>query len=217
LGVQQTTGVIERWADQSGQGRDASQATPAARPTYLSNWKSGKPALKFDATDDSLKNTTSSIFGSGDDITLFVVGARDVDPDAVQLNDKWFGLLAPVKNHSFQTVRVANTLYYFTDGSSSDVPTLEKFEIATNPAYIMWASDGEGGSTTLLVRIKGSARTAIKDMPDFPDGVTGYEISGRNNDFCAKKIGEVIAYNRLLSVAEIAQVEKHITDFWGAF
>jgi hypothetical protein len=217
VGISKEASSVTSWADQSGSGRDVSQPVAAARPTFLGNWKGGKPAVHFDATDDVLQNTNSQILGSGDDMTLFVVGARNTDPDTTELNDKWFGLAATGKRHRFQTTTVSGSHYVFTDDSSTNVSPTMAFGFATNPVYLMWASDGTGGATTMLVRVNGAMLPTSNDMPSFPDTVSGFEVGGANNNFGGKKIGELIAYNRVLSGPEIAQVEAYIVDFWGAF
>ncbi len=43
------------WADASGQGNDATQATAALRPTYRTNMLNGKPVVRFDGADDYLR------------------------------------------------------------------------------------------------------------------------------------------------------------------
>lgn len=63
LGVTQS-GTISAWADQSGNGNNASQGTSGFRPTYLSASTDNKPAASFDGGDDQLDVTDSGTIGS---------------------------------------------------------------------------------------------------------------------------------------------------------
>lgn len=62
--------AISSWADISGNGRSASQATSINRPTFLANWRNGQPAVNFNGaaqsqfltTDLSAKSSKAAIF-----------------------------------------------------------------------------------------------------------------------------------------------------------
>lgn len=45
---------VGTWADQSGNGRDFTQATASLKPTYKANILNGKPVVRFDGVDDLL-------------------------------------------------------------------------------------------------------------------------------------------------------------------
>ena len=70
-------GFVKTWHDQSGNGRDASQATFANQPKIVSSGslvlEEGKPAIRFDGTDDWLSVSLSSL----SPWSVFAVQARD--------------------------------------------------------------------------------------------------------------------------------------------
>lgn len=52
---------VSNWADQSGNGYDAVQATGSNQPKYVANVLNGQPCIRFDGSDDFLiSNITSS-------------------------------------------------------------------------------------------------------------------------------------------------------------
>jgi hypothetical protein len=57
-------GLVKTWHDQSGNGRDASQATAADQPKIVDSGslvtEGGKPALEFDGTDDRFTVSSST-------------------------------------------------------------------------------------------------------------------------------------------------------------
>ena len=61
-----TNGFVTTWYDQSGNGNDATQTTASSQPKIYDSIsgvieENGKPAVKFDGTDDFLSNTFPSI------------------------------------------------------------------------------------------------------------------------------------------------------------
>jgi len=66
--------AVATWPDTSGNGRDATQTTPADRPTYRTGIYNGKPAVRFvDASEDRL--VTGSITALPQPNTVFLVGS----------------------------------------------------------------------------------------------------------------------------------------------
>lgn len=61
------------WPDISGNGRNATQGTPANRPAIITNALNGRQVRRFDGTNDFLTQGYRSIFRNIAGITLFVV------------------------------------------------------------------------------------------------------------------------------------------------
>lgn len=59
-----TAGPISSWTDQSGNGRNATQATSGKRPVKVLNTLNGLPVLRFDGTDDELETASFQTFPS---------------------------------------------------------------------------------------------------------------------------------------------------------
>ncbi|MDD2599459.1 MAG: hypothetical protein PHO37_09555 [Kiritimatiellae bacterium] len=75
-----TAGGVTNWLDQSGMGRNATQATAAKQPTVQANALNNLPAIRFDGTDDLLGYDGSFFAGSA--YTIFVVEGRRSNKNA---------------------------------------------------------------------------------------------------------------------------------------
>lgn len=53
--------AVATWSDLSGNGRDATQATEAAKPVYKVDIVNGKPVVRFDGVDDYIETTSVTI------------------------------------------------------------------------------------------------------------------------------------------------------------
>lgn len=71
-GVTSSGGLVSSWADQSGNGNNAVNATSGQQPSLISNAVAGKPALRFDGIDDSLISVTGALTGNTPH-TIFLV------------------------------------------------------------------------------------------------------------------------------------------------
>ena len=58
--ITESSGAVSSWADKSGNGRDVTQATPAAMPTTGANTQNGYNVLTFDG-GDKLEKSASAI------------------------------------------------------------------------------------------------------------------------------------------------------------
>lgn len=58
------SGLIVTWYDQSGNGRDATNATTTQQPLYVASGQNSKPTMRFDATDTNLATAAFISFPS---------------------------------------------------------------------------------------------------------------------------------------------------------
>lgn len=78
FGVTLANQRVTRWQDRSGVGNDATQPDPAVRPSVMSDWHGGNPAITFDAISSVLVMPSGfADFSKG--LSLFVVA--DVTSD----------------------------------------------------------------------------------------------------------------------------------------
>ena len=66
-GLTVQSGLVARWADQSGNGNDAVQGTLNAQPRLVAGAANGLPAIQFDGSSDALRvaNSTTLMLGNG--------------------------------------------------------------------------------------------------------------------------------------------------------
>jgi hypothetical protein len=78
-------GFVTKWYDQSGNGRDATQATAVNQPQIVSAGsvilKNGNPCIQFDGTNDDLINTSTNEITTGTIIS--VVSSDSITQDSV--------------------------------------------------------------------------------------------------------------------------------------
>lgn len=65
--------AISSWVSSDSNAWDAAQATAAKQPTYRTNVKNGKPAVRFDGTDDLLVVTPNTPLTTANSGAVFVV------------------------------------------------------------------------------------------------------------------------------------------------
>ena len=76
-GLTEEAGVVSAWNDQSGNFNNALQTDPAKRPFAIAGAINGKPALRFDGSNDSLVAASSPTLAITGDITSFFVVKYD--------------------------------------------------------------------------------------------------------------------------------------------
>jgi len=84
---------VSRWADQSGNGNDAVQATGSAQPMWVDNQLNGKPIVYFNASD-FLQISATPVLGS-----FFIVLNYDCPPYTAHFNGYSAILKASISNY----------------------------------------------------------------------------------------------------------------------
>jgi hypothetical protein len=207
--------AVETWTAQAGYS--ATNGTAAARPLYVASWKNGKPALDFDGTDDELLGTGAALIADGGAYTLYVVGAKDNDPDAANYNDQIFriGLVSAVFHK--HVIQLVGGTRYIAGDALVDISPGSAFGCGTNPFYAAWLEPGSANADTVGFRINGSARTASGGQLRDLSSSTGYRVGGVSTAYLNGKVGEVILVSGVATPAQITAVEGYLTRFWGAF
>jgi hypothetical protein len=205
---------IARWEDRSGNARHFSQATVNSRPTLATAGLNSKATIFFDGTDDFLDATYSRPYAAQ---TLFLVVRVDLAKAQIGI---FAESQAAASDQSLYLPAVAGTtsIGSTTDGSatrrSASAYTLATYYIAT------FTHSG----TTIANYLNGVAAVAEGDT--FPGGtynVARARLGGRINSNGTNvsgvnlqgSIGEVIAYDRLLTTSERDTVHAYLSTKWG--
>jgi hypothetical protein len=213
-GVGQVSGVVSKWADQSGHGRDALQTSTNLRPKLVDNALAGKPALVFDGDElagDYLRLPTLEVdFAKG--VSIFVAGQ--------------------------QTSAAGDTpcegFFEASNGSEIDdihLGTWQKaliFEVAalyvndTNFPLLFDKPQLLGAvlDPSRTVQVRRNSNTVGSGEADLP------ALTGRTQVFLGHSlyneckplhgvIGEVILYSRAVTDPELLQIESYLQQRWG--
>jgi hypothetical protein len=216
MGVTLGTGV-SAWADQSGKGRHCTQGTGSQQPSVVASWKNGKPALEFTpASNQILTNASGAILANGAAYSLFMVAAKDQDPDSVAYNDQCFRVTASTNFHKLSVMQIGGVRYIAGDTGADVGLTAGTYGCGTNPFYASWVEPGDTDANPTAFRINGALKTTASTLADL-NGVTGYQVGGLSASYFDGKVGEVVLVSGVATAAQIAAMEAYHVSFWGTF
>lgn len=198
---------VSTWTDQSGNGKDATQASASLRPAYQTNQQNGLPMIRCDGVDDIMEGT---------------------NPLTTTGNFSFFAVAR--KNSGYTST---NESTYCSLGLNSWYG-LSLYTTAFNPGFLAypsaWVSEGSAvgdntthyqtlirSSTTQTYRRNGANTLTSTASANTPSA--NYQI-GRHTDItffrrAKDSIGEILVYNKALSTTERDQVETYLKNKWG--
>lgn len=195
------TGVSE-WRDKSGNGRTFTQSTANNQPLVSSTQQNGKALLEFDGTNDRLTATGNWLQIAN--CTLFAAFKRNAGVYGGIIASSGNGDNSPgiLVDSSSPAIRGYNNFSLTAAGSIAAFHVLSG--TVTNGATVAFTngtqSDSDAASGTLGV--------------DQTTTVIGtYRTSAAN--YFNGLIGEILAFNRVLSVSERQSVERYLGKKWG--
>jgi len=188
------------WADQSGNGRHASQSTAGFRPTLQLAELNGQPVLRFDGTDDYLLNTAFAI-SQPDTLAVVVKHPTPTDGAFRNLTDSH---LNDRQLLSKQNAAGSNHRLVYAGGFLSGSTPSSAFEI--------WTAIYNGASSALYVNgildASGDAGT---------QGMDGYHIGADAGpgSFSNVDLAEMIRVPRALTVDERGALHAYLGQKYG--
>jgi len=212
--------AVETWADQSGNGFDATQGTSAARPTYIKNALNGLPVVRFDGTDDFLRLSGNGLglFRNIPGATVFVVVKYS---NFLSNNLHFFVSKGELTGIPRFFMRSTSDPFYRTGGirlESDSIQTLNSVQNATNNFTLQTARINYQ-NTLLQQFIDGTLdgeKTDFQTAGNTSDNNSAVIFLARqSNIYFTGDIGELIVYNRTLSDSETSQVHLYLSRKWG--
>lgn len=196
--------AVATWADVSGNGRDVTQASATARPTYQTAEVNGLPVVRCDGVDDFLATASSIV--AAQPVTVFLV-----------LRENGGGI----------------GQYYFDGGSAgTDRCSMAGSYSGTPDELALFAGSVVAGTTqthpmplVLLRAVFNGASSAIfRNSTSYLTGNAGAQalsvgitvgarfngVSPLNGDIC-----DLLVYDSVLSVGNAALVENYLRSKWG--
>jgi hypothetical protein len=213
VGVQTSGSAVTGWLDQSGQGNDASQATPANRPVLVGDALNGNPVIHFDGTNDSLVVSDHSSLDNTAGLTIFTVvtpgnldgGPRGVVSKRVNSNN----------NQSYsQFFYTGDTLRTDIDGGGNRFASTTAF-VNGNTYITELVYDGtKAVAERAALSVDGTHEiTAAETSASIPDYASDLTIAVLNTGYGSKlrcDIAEIIIYRRALTTNETLSVGRYL-------
>ena len=193
---------VSQWADKSGNGRNATQATALNQPT--TSTINGKGAVRFDGSSDHLSlGNLSAAFPTA--ATAFYVltehtgaSAGSYMAAATRNNSGWWRYVGSSSYLGvFRNTRLGATAFNLNAAAVNGVAVLSSsstYEVYYQGAKIHTAAANYAGGDSHLIGAGGD---------------------GAGLQYFLGSIGEVLYYNRALSASEITTIHKYLSKKWG--
>ncbi|MCB2194937.1 MAG: hypothetical protein KQH79_03710 [Bacteroidetes bacterium] len=225
LGVTETSGTVTNWADQSGNGNDATDANGPTQITFAA--MNNQEVMSFDGTNDAL--------GIGDDArintseaferTMFIAFTTGANVSTTQYlyeeggNTNGIGVF--IKGGKLYVI-------FYNDGNTTIKSNIVYESVNTNTAYILSFNWDSGNLTALLNNSAFSNQTITGTMTslkahgaDISIGHTGgntrNETGGVHSgpDYFSGQIAELIYYDAALSEVDEVEINNYLGDRYG--
>ena len=196
---------VTTWADSSGEGRDAAQATASKKPTYQTAELNGKPVVRFDGVDDVL---TFSIVALTDFSLFCVFYIPTVADYAGPIDWREFGI------SGFKLISNVNTDWR---------PLLSKYDGAAETSNQMgptaypppYGFAIESWLSTPAYYENGSLQAISAGSAGW--GNAGGAIAYSSFDYMAGDIAEIIVYDTALSAGNRVSVEDYLNNKYAIY
>jgi len=201
-GVTESGGLVTDWDDQSGNGNNAIQGNPANQPTLIASQINGKPAVYFNGT--SWLELPTGFLYNYPEVSIFIV-AR---PNNLGANGC---LLGPSDNaltgmeiqfYGDGWIRLNAAVKYSTGFFTADTFTLSDL------TYDSTETNANNNGVPLGAQ-PGGAPLNYNGIYAIGMYASGYTV---NTD-----IAEILIYNRVLTPAEILQVEQYLNTKYDLY
>lgn len=210
LGVTLVSGFVSEWADQSGNGEDATQSTASQRPTVVASGLNGHPVLRWPSTGN-VELEVDLTFMAGSDFTVYSVMQRSSNKTTNYFTGNVSG---GVTNASLHIGWSTNTLFKFGFWGNDSNVTVPAFTSATPVIGQFTFSQTRGKEVQVF---EGGVSYTV-DMPAQTTPLTSV-TSGRIG--CAVggtffgDIAELLYWNRALTDAEEVVMNNYLANKYG--
>ncbi len=220
-GVQPANGAtVSTWVDKSGTGHNLTSAVSTAPSFQTTGFDSVNPGLRF-TTGKTMAGANP--FGTSwqNAITFFFIAANNTATNngAFSLNGNNDGYNAypnPGGRYSMHIPWASNNTIFFDAGGCCGSHRLQGPYPSTSTITdtMLYVGQSDGTTGNLLLRVNGSpfASATTASQVDVSGGV----FLSANVGFASfdGRFGEIIVYNRALSLSEIQYVECYLLEKW---
>jgi YD repeat-containing protein len=202
-------GGVGAWADQSGQGNNATQATDSQSPLLVEGALNGKAVLQFDGSNDFL--STSYTGPQNDEVTLFVVARAESLAHYKGL--LCFGTTGGSDYLAYPRLDADKVVFASSnDGGTADGVATGLVANEWNIGCASWHRHAPNGAQTYrngtLVAQRPSNDSALPQEPL----LIGQDENLGGSAFTSAEVAEVLIYSRALSPLERDQISTYLSQ-----
>lgn len=217
LDASQITGLsdgaaITTWGDASGNGLNPTQSVPGSKPTYRTSILNGKPAVRFDGSDDFLVFLTpASMLAAAAKTFVFVYAARNVGSYEFAMATRV--IYGGVDNSARGYLAVADTRTIYNHAGAGSGESIVAGAMARSGAHLISLAVGANGSTPAHYR-NGAALTLTTNTLTTPNVelANGYTVVGRQSTaYAGGDLCELLVFGSVLSAANRQALEAYLS------
>ena len=198
---------VSAWADRSGNGNHVAQGTGALQPAYIASGINGKPVVRFVAASGTVLTKATSTIVPGGPHSIFVVAKWNSFAGA-------FNGLVGVGAATSTTVGNKTDIgtAWFGGGGFTTPATASALALST--VYRI------GKTSTNAVATQGYVNGAASGSPvgnNYTAASSALVVGGYVHPTASitADIGEIVILSRVLSAAEITQLDGYFRSYWG--
>jgi hypothetical protein len=214
--VTTVSGAASQWNDKSGNGRHATQTTANNRPAY-NGVIGGKAALTFDGTNDAMATGLESASLTGYATYFCVCRPNFADATAANVKTPLYGRDSTTSNsYGMNLLNTSGTLTLNTQWRGAG------FNQAGGPTVTLGIDAIMVGGITPtqnVRRVNGVAANLSTTPTAGTNSAAGNFLNVGQDPSQLRwwngPIGEVLVYNRDLSISEIQTIERYLTTKWA--
>jgi hypothetical protein len=215
------------WADQSGNGRDVTQATEASRPAWIAGSASGNinglPVVHFNTGTKVLERPTSNMLANKDGWTAFAY--YRFSTSTANFAPVFFASINGTAASGRASIGAENpsgetrTGWRRLDGDSFQAVIYGTTSADASLNLLAGRMNFDVASLSSMVRRNGVSTTGTAPTSGLISNTSSDVLSvGRSGTLqWYGHIGEVIVYDRALSDVELGQIETYLVGRWGAY
>ena len=189
--------VVGAWADQSGSGNNATQATTSKKPLLKLAIQNGMPVVRFDGTDDYLQ----ALFALVQPVTIFLVMRKRSTGTS-----RWF-IDGATENACSLYISSSNQVRLYSGGALYGTLYYTNWKIVTLVV--------NGATSEMFANGSSFAAGAIGSVS--PGGMTIGGIAPTGQLPTDVDFGEIVEYNSALSTANRQAVEAYLNTRFAIY